>query len=215
MSALNIGKGCDNARPCEPNLLSSQGKLVRSQLSLELKLKQSCQELLHLYKESQNWAAVGQLAHTLVTNSQRVAQLKDQLRPEEVARQFLQVIKEDSRSRSLSPESLGSESASEISYTEAFPKSEIFKEELSSLGVPDSSIDQRTREEVIEPSPLSLDQGVENNSTDQVSAHPVTCLWNDSGSVEAGSSPTECDCVEPEGTLKLKSGDQETDLGTL
>ncbi len=54
-------------------------RLVRAQLALEYKLQATCQQLLHSYKEGQNWAAVGQVANNLLTSSRRISQLKDQL----------------------------------------------------------------------------------------------------------------------------------------
>lgn len=53
---------------------------ISNHLSLELQLRDKCRELLDSYKESQNWAAVGQLAQTLVSNSTRINDLKRRLK---------------------------------------------------------------------------------------------------------------------------------------
>lgn len=53
--------------------------LVRAQLALEHKLQAVCKELLHHYKEGQNWEAVGQVAHNLVTGTRRITHLEEQL----------------------------------------------------------------------------------------------------------------------------------------
>lgn len=108
--SLNNGRliNTDSSRPHEPDLSSTpESKTLRSQLSLELKLRQNCQDLLNLYKGTQDWAAVSQLAQSLITNSQRIAHLKEQLQPHQQEgglRPFLYSITEDPRSRSLSPE---------------------------------------------------------------------------------------------------------------
>ena len=57
--------------------------LISDQLSLELDLQDKCRELLCLYKESQDWPAVGQLAQTLVTSSSRSSDLKRRLQDQE------------------------------------------------------------------------------------------------------------------------------------
>lgn len=59
--------------------LSSRSGLLRCQLALEYKVLDTCKQLLHFYKESHNWVAVSQVAQSLITNSQRIAQLKEQL----------------------------------------------------------------------------------------------------------------------------------------
>ena len=53
--------------------------LLRHQLSLEHKLQDTCQQLLHYYKEGHDWAAVSQVAQNLITGAQRIAVLKEQL----------------------------------------------------------------------------------------------------------------------------------------
>lgn len=53
--------------------------ITSDQLSLELKLQENCRLLLHSYKESQDWSAVGQLAQTLVTSTTRIKDLKRRL----------------------------------------------------------------------------------------------------------------------------------------
>ena len=52
---------------------------LRSQLALEYRLQSLCQRLLESYKDQLDWAAVGQVAQSLVTNSQRVSLLKERL----------------------------------------------------------------------------------------------------------------------------------------
>lgn len=58
-------------------------QLISNQLSLEHNLQDKCRELLCLYKESQDWSAVGQLAQTLVTSSARASDLKRRLQDPE------------------------------------------------------------------------------------------------------------------------------------
>jgi len=53
--------------------------LLQRQISLEFKLQGTCQDLLYYYKESRNWVAVSQVAQNLITNSQRISQLKEEL----------------------------------------------------------------------------------------------------------------------------------------
>lgn len=53
--------------------------VISVQLSLELRLRDNCRELLQSYKESQDWAAVGQLAQSLVSNTTRINDLKRRL----------------------------------------------------------------------------------------------------------------------------------------
>lgn len=64
--------------PTESQEISSVAPL-RSQLALEFRLQSLCQRLLESYKDQHDWAAVGQVAQSLVTNSQRVSFLKDRL----------------------------------------------------------------------------------------------------------------------------------------
>ncbi len=71
-SALNLEV---NGRPTQ----SEHEFLLNSQLSLELQLRQCSQELLNNYRSTQDWASVSQLAQSLVTNSQRIATLKELL----------------------------------------------------------------------------------------------------------------------------------------
>ena len=52
---------------------------LRSQLALEYRLQSLCQRLLESYKDQLDWAAVSQVAQSLVTNSQRVSLLKERL----------------------------------------------------------------------------------------------------------------------------------------
>lgn len=52
---------------------------LRSQLALEYRLQSLCRRLLESYKEQHDWAAVGQVAQSLVTNLQRVSLLKERL----------------------------------------------------------------------------------------------------------------------------------------
>ena len=52
---------------------------LRSQLALEYRLQDLCQRLLESYKDQHDWGAVGQVAQSLVTNSQRVSLLKERL----------------------------------------------------------------------------------------------------------------------------------------
>ena len=52
---------------------------LRSQLALEYRLQNLCQRLLESYKEQYDWAAVGQVAQSLVTNTQRIGLLKERL----------------------------------------------------------------------------------------------------------------------------------------
>ena len=52
---------------------------LRSQLALEYRLQSLSQRLLESYKDQNDWAAVGQVAQSLVTNTQRVSVLKERL----------------------------------------------------------------------------------------------------------------------------------------
>ena len=52
---------------------------LRAQLALEYRLQSLCQTLLESYKDQKDWAAVGQVAQSLVTNTQRVSLLKERL----------------------------------------------------------------------------------------------------------------------------------------
>ena len=52
---------------------------LRGQLALEYRLQSLCQRLLESYKDQRDWAAVGQVAQSLVTNTQRVSLLKERL----------------------------------------------------------------------------------------------------------------------------------------
>ena len=53
--------------------------LLQQQITLEYKLQATCQDLLYHYKESHNWVAVSQIAQNLITNSQRIDDLKKEL----------------------------------------------------------------------------------------------------------------------------------------
>lgn len=99
MSSLNLDKHSPNGRPTQ----SEHESLLSTQLSLELQLRQHSQELLNLYRNSQDWPSVSQLAQSLVTNSQRIATLKELLSKESQSsvRPFLQTIRE---SKSPEPE---------------------------------------------------------------------------------------------------------------
>ena len=82
--------------------------ILAKQLNLELKLHQYSQELLHLYKESQNWAAISQVAQTLVSSSARIRELKQRLRDLQdglpLQLPYLEKISESEARLSLSPE---------------------------------------------------------------------------------------------------------------
>ena len=52
---------------------------LRRQLALEYQLKHLCQLLLDDYRDEEEWIAVSQVAHSLVTNSERISFLKQQL----------------------------------------------------------------------------------------------------------------------------------------
>jgi len=52
---------------------------LRDQLAVEYQLQRLCQRLLDSYKDQRDWVAVGQVAHSLVTSSQRISVLKEQL----------------------------------------------------------------------------------------------------------------------------------------
>ena len=96
MSSLNLEHG-------RPTQSEHEYECLSTQLSLELRLRQNCQELLNLYKSTQDWSSVTQLAQSLITNTQRVTALKDQLSKVEQGgvRPFLHSISE---SKSPSPE---------------------------------------------------------------------------------------------------------------
>ena len=69
---------------------------IGRQLELEEKLHILSQQLLQSYKETQQWACVGQLAQGLIASSQRVGQLKQQLESlrEKSGGLFLESIRE-------------------------------------------------------------------------------------------------------------------------
>ncbi len=99
MSSLNLDKDSPNGRPTQ----SEHESPLSSQLSLELQLRQHCKELLNLYRSTQDWASVSQLAQSLVTNSQRIATLRELLSKESESgvRSCLHTIRE---SKSPEPE---------------------------------------------------------------------------------------------------------------
>ena len=68
----NLNRGEDGS-------IGSAVDLLQRQISLEFKLQGTCQDLLYHYKESRNWVAVSQVAQNLITNSQRISQLKEEL----------------------------------------------------------------------------------------------------------------------------------------
>ncbi len=70
--------------------------LLSRQLTLELRLQQDCKDLLNLYKETQDWSAVGQLAQALTTCSSRIEELKRRLKDLETSAPvpFLEKIQE-------------------------------------------------------------------------------------------------------------------------
>ncbi len=74
---------------------------IGRQLELEEKLHILSQQLLQSYKETQQWACVGQLAQGLIASSQRVGQLKQQLESlrEKSGGLFLESIRERSLPR--------------------------------------------------------------------------------------------------------------------
>ena len=74
---------------------------IGRQLELEEKLHILSQQLLQSYKETQQWACVGQLAQGLIASSQRVGQLKQQLESlrERSGGLFLESIRERSLPR--------------------------------------------------------------------------------------------------------------------
>ena len=123
----------------------SQVAPLRGQLALEYRLQSLCQRLLESYKDQHDWAAVGQVAQSLVTNTQRVSLLKERLLGGENRTQFepasLRLVHEHPHGRdcdrtlSLISEALveqeegeeqGTESESESSSLgKAFPESYI------------------------------------------------------------------------------------------
>lgn len=68
----NLNRGEDGS-------IGSAVDLLQRQISLEFKLQGTCQDLLYHYKESRNWVAVSQVAQNLITNSQRISELKEAL----------------------------------------------------------------------------------------------------------------------------------------
>ena len=74
---------------------------TRRQLELEEKLQFLSQQLLQSYKETQQWACVGQLAQGLIASSQRAGQLKQRLEglQEREGGLFLESIRERSLPR--------------------------------------------------------------------------------------------------------------------
>ena len=65
--------------PTAENSTRGAFETIGRQLELEEKLHVFSQQLLQSYKETQQWACVGQIAQGLVASSQRVGQLKRQL----------------------------------------------------------------------------------------------------------------------------------------
>ena len=194
--SLNIGSLSDSSRPHEPNL--SESVTLRSQLSHELKLRQNCQDLLNLYKGTQDWAAVSQVAQSLITNSQRVAHLKEQLQhhqQEGGLRPFLQSITEDPRSRSLSPEPV---EGVKVTEQETLPFAEVVPDSEKSSQVSLTSPTHQTQGEKVEDTYISAEEELlEDDSSDQVTSTTIDVYEsNDLNSVSIESyvvePSTEC-----------------------
>lgn len=92
-------------RPATSSYCSPSGGGVDSffseQLSAEFELQGICRELLHSYKETQNWESVSQVAQALVTNSARIAKLKQQIEDTKLnpGLPYLSIISESEVSR--------------------------------------------------------------------------------------------------------------------
>lgn len=94
----------DKHNPADQAPQLSDREYLNNQLSLELKLRQNCQDLQDLYKSSQNWSAVSQVTQSLVTNSVRIHSLEELLRKglqSEVLSPFLSAIGERNSSDPL------------------------------------------------------------------------------------------------------------------
>ena len=95
--AVRGGLGGDSSSSKDRGAFETIGR----QLELEEKLHILSQQLLQSYKETQQWACVGQLAQGLIASSQRVGQLKQQLESlrERAGGLFLESIRERSLPR--------------------------------------------------------------------------------------------------------------------
>ena len=96
------------APPTAENSTRGAFETIGRQLELEEKLHVFSQQLLQSYKETQQWACVGQIAQGLVASSQRVGQLKRQLESlrENSRALFLESISERSSLPPPDPEDL-------------------------------------------------------------------------------------------------------------
>ena len=77
----NLSRGVEEFLGVDPDTQVQDEPVtpLRSQLALEYRLQNLCQRLLESYKEQYDWAAVGQVAQSLVTNTQRIGLLKERL----------------------------------------------------------------------------------------------------------------------------------------
>ena len=103
------------------------------QLELEGQLHKLFQQLLQSYKETQQWAFVGQLAQGLITSSQRVGKLRQQLEGigEGLGTPFLKSIRE----RSLPRENAVDQSTSEQDLKKVDPF-EVASSDLEVCAIP-------------------------------------------------------------------------------
>ena len=81
MMTQNIDRptSASGSRPSQSRSQPDEFEPLHAQLSLELQLRQNCQVLQNLYKGTQDWEAVSQLAQTLITNSQRITTVRERL----------------------------------------------------------------------------------------------------------------------------------------
>ena len=105
---------------------------IGKQLELEGKLHELAQQLLQSYRETQQWASVGQLAQVLVAGSQRVGQLKQQLQSLRLnsGGLFLESIRE----RSLPRDTPEAEAANQSNPDQSLKKVDTVEAESSAEG---------------------------------------------------------------------------------
>ena len=131
---------------------------IGHQLELEEKLHVLSQQLLQSYKETQQWASVGQLAQGLIASSQRVGQLKQQLESlrERSGGLFLESIRERSLPREDDHANAANQSLEEHDTTEVA----VYTEGSSEIPVePDTPVSWGRSEQASEFIQPSVNQG--------------------------------------------------------
>ena len=162
---------------------------LRDQLAVEYQLQRLCRRLLDSYKDQRDWVAVGQVAHSLVTSSQRINVLKEQLLNGDypIFPRRLLSISEHPFESSLTSDKAGHEpeSGEEVSDGETESEgesSEAFDEEAdksrpqcfdSGVQKPIAEVDSVT-DNPVGPSQLSRSEGGEAKAADSTTPPPAT-----------------------------------------